>query len=149
MSARKAVKTPKALPPANSIESFTGKKRVRRSFGRIEEVAQMPNLIEVQRQSYELFLQAGITAEDREVRGLEEVFSSVFPIKDFSDKAEMFLKCTAHLVCSSITMVVKATYQESISSLRALFLTADHGWTLSLMEKTTCMCVLTVVVNCL
>jgi len=89
MSARKAVKTPKALPPANSIESFTGKKRVRRSFGRIEEVAQMPNLIEVQRQSYELFLQAGITAEDREVRGLEEVFSSVFPIKDFSDKAEI------------------------------------------------------------
>ena len=42
-------KAPKALAPANNIESFTGKKRVRRNFGRIQEVAQMPNLIEVQR----------------------------------------------------------------------------------------------------
>ena len=68
------------IPPANSIESFTGRKRVRRNFGKIDEVAQMPNLIEVQRQSYELFLQADITAEDRTMQGLEEVFATVFPI---------------------------------------------------------------------
>ncbi|MCB1839844.1 MAG: DNA-directed RNA polymerase subunit beta, partial [Alphaproteobacteria bacterium] len=49
----------------------------------------MPNLIEVQRNSYELFLQKDIRAEDRELRGLQEVFSSVFPIKDFSDRAEI------------------------------------------------------------
>ena len=38
---------------ANDINSFTGRKRVRRSFGKIREVATMPNLIEVQRDSYE------------------------------------------------------------------------------------------------
>ncbi len=77
------------IPPANNIESFTGRKRVRRSFGKIDEVAEMPNLIEVQRQSYELFLQDGIVAEDRILQGLQEVLATVFPIKDFSDKAEI------------------------------------------------------------
>ena len=76
------------LPEANSIESFTGKKRVRRSYGRINEVAQMPNLIEVQRNSYEQFLQAYSAATDRTLQGLEEVFASVFPIKDFGERAE-------------------------------------------------------------
>jgi len=38
-------------------QTFTGRKRVRKSFGRIPEVAQMPNLIEVQRSSYDQFLQ--------------------------------------------------------------------------------------------
>ena len=77
------------MPPANNIESFTGRKRVRRNFGKIDEVAQMPNLIEVQRRSYELFLQDGIPADDRKMQGLQEVLSTVFPIKDFSDKAEI------------------------------------------------------------
>jgi hypothetical protein len=42
---------------ANTVDSFTGRKRVRMSFGRIEEIAQMPNLIEIQRNSYESFPQ--------------------------------------------------------------------------------------------
>ncbi len=75
--------------PANDVNSFTGRKRVRRSFGKIREVAEMPNLIEVQRQSYELFLQADVPAEERPMQGLHEVLTSVFPIKDFSDKAEI------------------------------------------------------------
>ncbi len=75
--------------PANDVDSFTGRKRVRRSFGKIREVAEMPNLIEVQRQSYELFLQADIPADERRMQGLHEVLTSVFPIKDFSDKAEI------------------------------------------------------------
>ncbi|NCC21973.1 MAG: DNA-directed RNA polymerase subunit beta [Alphaproteobacteria bacterium] len=73
----------------DTVESFTGRKRVRRSFGRIREVAAMPNLIEVQRNSYEQFLQMEIDADSRKLQGLEEVFSSVFPIKDFSDRAEI------------------------------------------------------------
>jgi DNA-directed RNA polymerase subunit beta len=78
-----------AMPVANAIDSYTGKKRVRRNFGRIHEVAQMPNLIEVQSQSYEQFLQAGVPADERLMQGLQEVLSTVFPIKDFSDKAEI------------------------------------------------------------
>ncbi len=68
-------------------KSFTGRKRVRKSFGRIPEVTQMPNLIEVQRSSYDHFLQMDIAPEKRANLGLQEVFKSVFPIKDFSDRA--------------------------------------------------------------
>ena len=68
-------------------KSFTGRKRVRKSFGRIPEVTQMPNLIEVQRSSYDHFLQMDVPPEKRVFVGLQEVFKSVFPIKDFSDRA--------------------------------------------------------------
>ena len=46
-------------------KSFTGKKRIRKSFGRIPEVAPMPNLIEVQKSSYDHFLQMDVPAEKR------------------------------------------------------------------------------------
>ncbi|MGH6973131.1 MAG: DNA-directed RNA polymerase subunit beta, partial [Stellaceae bacterium] len=70
-------------------KSFTGRKRIRRSFGRIPEVAPMPNLIEVQKSSYDHFLQMGVTAENRAGVGLQEVFRSVFPVRDFSDRARL------------------------------------------------------------
>ena len=70
-------------------KSFTGRKRIRRTFGRIAEIATMPNLIEVQKSSYDQFLQIGVTAENRQSVGLQEVFRSVFPIHDFSEKAEL------------------------------------------------------------
>ena len=69
--------------------SLNGQKRIRRTFGRIPEVAPMPNLIEVQRTSYEHFLQMGVAAEDRASVGLQEVFKSVFPIRDFSERAQL------------------------------------------------------------
>ncbi|CAK0776958.1 RNA polymerase subunit beta [Azospirillaceae bacterium] len=69
--------------------TFTGRKRVRKSFGRIPEVTRMPNLIEVQRSSYDHFLQMHILPERRTSVGLQEVFRSVFPIKDFSNRAEL------------------------------------------------------------
>src|ERR1044072_4417764 len=69
--------------------SFTGKKRIRKSFGRIAEVAPMPNLIEVQKSSYDHFLQMGVVPEQRTSVGLQEVFKSVFPIRDFSDRAQL------------------------------------------------------------
>ncbi len=69
--------------------SFTGRKRIRRSFGRIPEVAPMPNLIEVQKSSYDHFLQMDGAGESRGTVGLQEVFKSVFPIRDFSDRARL------------------------------------------------------------
>ena len=68
-------------------QSFTGKKRIRKSFGRIPEAVQMPNLIEVQRSSYEQFLQREVRPADRSDEGIEAVFKSVFPIKDFNERA--------------------------------------------------------------
>jgi DNA-directed RNA polymerase subunit beta len=69
--------------------SFTGRKRIRKNFGRIAEITRMPNLIEVQKSSYDHFLQIGVPPEQREQVGLQEVFKSVFPIKDFSERAEL------------------------------------------------------------
>jgi DNA-directed RNA polymerase subunit beta len=67
--------------------SFTGRKRLRRYFGKMVEVAEMPNLIEVQKHSYDQFLQVAKPEDGRKDEGLEAVFSSVFPIKDFSESS--------------------------------------------------------------
>ncbi|NNE57074.1 MAG: DNA-directed RNA polymerase subunit beta [Hellea sp.] len=67
--------------------SFTGKKRIRKSFGRIPEVVRMPNLIEVQKSSYNQFLQKDQPREERGDTGLNGTFKSVFPVRDFSDRA--------------------------------------------------------------
>ena len=69
--------------------SFTGKKRIRKSFGKIPEAGAMPNLIEVQKSSYDQFLQKDVAASARRVEGIEAVFRSVFPIKDFSERATL------------------------------------------------------------
>src|ERR1700712_2740795 len=66
--------------------SFTGRKRLRKNYGKIQEIAQMPNLIEVQRTSYDQFLQLW-KGEGRKDEGLEAVFRQVFPIKDFSESS--------------------------------------------------------------
>ena len=69
--------------------SFTGRKRIRKSFGRIPEVAEMPNLIDVQRASYEGFLQMATPYDSRTPTGLQEVFKSVFPIDDFAGRGRL------------------------------------------------------------
>jgi len=69
--------------------SFTGRKRVRKFFGNIREVAVMPNLIEVQKNSYEQFLQRNVDPDARTDTGLQGVFKSVFPINDFSETASL------------------------------------------------------------
>ncbi len=64
-------------------------KRIRKSFGRIPEVAPMPNLIDVQRSSYEAFLQMNVLPDSRTQTGLQEVFKSVFPIDDFAGRGRL------------------------------------------------------------
>ena len=65
----------------------TSKKRIRKIFGDIHEVVQMPNLIEVQRESYEQFLRSDPAIDY--VSGLEKTLRSVFPIRDFAGTAEL------------------------------------------------------------
>ena len=69
--------------------SLTARKRIRKNFGKIAEVAKMPNLIEVQKTSYDQFLQLGTPVSERSNTGLQEVFTGVFPIRDFSERAEL------------------------------------------------------------
>jgi DNA-directed RNA polymerase subunit beta len=70
-------------------ERFTGRKRMRRKFGSIAEVAEMPNLIEVQKSSYDDFLIVKEPPGGRPDQGLQSVFKSVFPISDFSGRATL------------------------------------------------------------
>jgi DNA-directed RNA polymerase subunit beta len=67
-----------------TAQTFIGRKRVRKFFGKIQEVAEMPNLIEVQKASYDQFLQIYEPPGGRPDEGLQTVFKSVFPISDFS-----------------------------------------------------------------
>ena len=76
-------------------QTFTGRKRVRKFFGHIREVAVMPNLIEVQKASYDQFLQIEEPKGGRIEEGLQAVFKSVFPISDFSGASLLeFVKFT-------------------------------------------------------
>ena len=75
------------------VSSFTARKRIRKSFGRIEQIASMPNLIELQKNSYNTFLQADVEPDQRKNIGLNQVFTSVFPIEDSSGQATLeFIK---------------------------------------------------------
>ena len=66
---------------------YSGKKRLRKFFVKIREVAEMPNLIEVQKSSYGLFLNSGEGESHADGEGINGVFQSVFPIKDFNENA--------------------------------------------------------------
>ena len=67
----------------------TSNLRFRRSFGKIKKIIEIPNLIEIQKRSYDEFLQAGVPADQRTETGLQAVFKSVFPIKDFNETASL------------------------------------------------------------
>ena len=68
-------------------QTYAGQKRIRKYFGKIREVLEMPNLIEVQKSSYDLFLNSGDGDKPRDGEGIMGVFQSVFPIKDFNETA--------------------------------------------------------------
>ncbi len=67
--------------------TFLGQKRIRKYYGKIREVLEMPNLIEVQKSSYDLFLNSGDQPAPMDGEGINGVFQSVFPIKDFNETA--------------------------------------------------------------
>ena len=67
--------------------TFLGQKRLRKYYGKIREVLEMPNLIEVQKSSYDLFLRSGDSDTPLDGEGIKGVFQSVFPIKDFNETA--------------------------------------------------------------
>src|SRR2546426_8907193 len=62
-------------------------RRSRKDFGKIPSIVEIPNLIEVQRRSYETFLQKDVSPDRREDLGLQGVFKSVFPIADYNDNS--------------------------------------------------------------
>src|SRR5947208_13701302 len=63
--------------------------RFRRTFGRIKKIIDIPNLIEIQKRSYEEFLQKDVAPEARKDQGVQAVCKSVFPIKDFNETASL------------------------------------------------------------
>jgi DNA-directed RNA polymerase subunit beta len=71
------------------ILNFAIAARVRKDFSKMPSVLEIPNLIEIQKRTFERFLQTHIESEKRENVGLQAVFNSVFPIKDFNDSASL------------------------------------------------------------
>lgn len=69
--------------------SLNYNKNYRYQFGSIKEVVELPNLISLQKQSYENFLQSNVKHEDRKRQGLHDIFLEIFPIKDLSGKAQL------------------------------------------------------------
>jgi DNA-directed RNA polymerase subunit beta len=63
--------------------------RYRTNLGRVEAIVDIPNLIDIQKSSYDKFLQSDVSPRERKETGLEEVFRSVFPIKDFDGTSEL------------------------------------------------------------
>src|SRR5690606_31575195 len=63
--------------------------RIRHDFGKITQIIDIPNLIDIQKRSYEKFLQANIPPNERAEIGLQGVFKSVFPIRDFNGTSEL------------------------------------------------------------
>src|SRR5258708_11475350 len=63
--------------------------RIRKHLGRVRKVIEVPNLIDIQKTSYDKFLQATVPPNERAEVGLQAVFRSVFPIKDFNGTSEL------------------------------------------------------------
>ncbi len=67
--------------------------RIKRNFSKIEKICDIPNLIDIQRQSYRKFLQKDINPEERRDTGLQANFKSAFPIRDFAKRFSLeFIK---------------------------------------------------------
>src|SRR5947209_9276254 len=63
--------------------------RVRKNLGRVRRIVDVPNLIDIQKSSYDKFLQMSVPPNQREEIGLQAVFRSAFPIKDFNGTSEL------------------------------------------------------------
>lgn len=69
--------------------SFANNPLLRKHFAKVTNIIDIPNLIDIQKTSYKRFLQSDVATADRKQSGLEAVFRSVFPIRDFSDTCSM------------------------------------------------------------
>ena len=69
--------------------SFTEKKNIRKSFGKLSESLSIPDLIEVQKRSYKQFLSPKKNSNINRLKGLDKVFKNIFPIDEMSDKATL------------------------------------------------------------
>jgi len=69
--------------------SFTGKKNIRKNFGKLKESLSIPNLIEVQKNSYKQLTEIDTEIEAHLVKGFDRVFRNIFPIEDINDKATL------------------------------------------------------------
>ena len=69
--------------------SFTEKRSIRKNFGKLKEILSIPNLIDVQKESYSQFLKIKKKSDFNSQKGLEKVFQNIFPIEELSDKATL------------------------------------------------------------
>ena len=115
-------------------------KRIRKNFGKIEKIIEIPDLIGMQRDSYNRFLQMDTLPEDRESSGLQAVFQSVFPIKDFTGTASLeFVSYRFGEIKSSVEECVHRgmTYEIAVRISQALELRLDEKQASALQQPPT------------
>ena len=69
--------------------SFTEKKNIRKNFGKLKESLSIPNLIEVQKNSYKQLTEYTSATDENLIKGFNRVFKSIFPIEDINEKATL------------------------------------------------------------
>ena len=69
--------------------SFTEKKNIRKNFGKLKESLSIPNLIEVQKNSYKELTDYNTDIESKFLKGFNRVFKNIFPIEDLNEKATL------------------------------------------------------------
>ena len=93
--------------------------RIRKSFAKNKQVIEIPNLIELQKRSYEAFLQKDTDPDRRGVDGLNGVFKSVFPIADFNNLfvlSERF--SNSQIRCSNRSLIHSVSQNKHFSFLK-------------------------------
>ena len=97
--------------------SFTEKKNIRKSFGKLKESLSIPNLIEVQKNSYNEFLESKSLSEQLKEysKGIDKVFKSVFPIEDGNDKSTLEYISYKHYISSLLIHNCSFNFREVIT----------------------------------
>ena len=103
---------------------YINSKKIRKSFGKIPLVTSLPNLVEVQKRSYDNFLQLRVDPDKKKDTGLHAIFKSVFPINDYTERATvdyesidiLFRKEQFEIVCN---LAAQAGVRYSIENPKA------------------------------
>ena len=107
---------------------YINSKKIRKSFGKIPLVTSLPNLIEVQKRSFDNFLQLKVKPEAFENQGLHAVFKSVFPINDYTERATVDYVNSAITAGGGSLVALSDTNIAAAADAHVLVYDASNGW---------------------
>ena len=103
--------------------SFTEKKNIRKSFGKLKESLSIPNLIEVQKNSYKELTEFNFESTDL-TKGFDRVFKSIFPIEDLNDIS--FKSSIGNILLKTLSNPLVKSVDSKLNSVNSLY---EFFWT--------------------